>query len=102
MILFGATFVREQGDFTTAQGDFTTAQGDLEPRDGRFQPLAGGETGGGGRSFERKGQGWKRGRAQGKKSLYRPFLSLYPQCKVIFISINFGAAPQQPVSESEG
>ena len=44
MILFGATFMREQGDFTTAQGD-------LEPREDRFQPLVGGETGGGGAEF---------------------------------------------------
>ena len=30
MILFGATFMREQGDFTTAQSDFNAARGDSE------------------------------------------------------------------------
>ena len=29
-MLFGATFAREQGDFTTAQSDFTAAQGGSE------------------------------------------------------------------------
>jgi hypothetical protein len=30
VILFGATFMREQGDFTTAQSDFNAARGDSE------------------------------------------------------------------------
>jgi hypothetical protein len=77
VILLGATLVREQGDFTAAQGDFTTAQVYLEPREDRFQPLVGGETGSGGRSFERKGQGWKRGRAQ-KITLSTILITLSP------------------------
>ena len=54
-----------------------------------------------GQSFERKGQGWKRGRAQGKKSLYRPFLSLYSQCLTVFLAcatVACPAAPQQPTA----
>ena len=30
VVLFWATFMREQGDFTTAQSDFNAAQGDSE------------------------------------------------------------------------